>query len=151
MQNQTADQLNKLQREINFRESEITKLKSEINNKEQAFSAASVGEQVVTERKNLLENQLSNKTSLVAKLEDDLTKAHGEIDRVVLGRRAEGTALMQAEAYRQENARLLGMLAKTKEYSNFAQLALDSGESGVRNSRVQRGEFGVRNGCLLEA
>ena len=24
------------------------------------------------------------------------------------------------------------MLAKTKEYSNFAQLALDSGESGVR-------------------
>jgi hypothetical protein len=43
---------------------------------------------------------LSNKTSLVSKLEEDLTKAHGEIDRVVLERRAEGTALMQAEAYR---------------------------------------------------
>lgn len=61
-----------------------------------------------------------------------MSKAHSEIDRVVLGRRAEGTALMQAECYRQENARLLQMLAKTKEYSNFAQLALDSGESGVR-------------------
>ena len=94
MQGQTADQLNKLQREINFRESEITNLKTEINNKEQAFSAASVGEHVMTEKRNLLETQLSNKTSLVSKLEDNLSKAHGEIDRVVLGRRAEGTALM---------------------------------------------------------
>jgi len=85
----------------------------------------------------LLEGQLANKTSLVSKLEEDLTKAHGEIDRVVLERRAEGTALMQAEAYRQENARLLGMLAKTKEYSNFAQLALDSGEQGVRYMETQ--------------
>lgn len=77
---------------------------------------------------------------MVSKLEDDLTKAHGEIDRVVLGRRAEGTALMQAEAYRQENARLLGMLAETKEYSNFAKLALDSGESGVRYMESSKSE-----------
>ena len=84
------------------------------------------------DRKNFLETALTNKKSEVTKLEDDLLKAHSEMDRVVTTRRSEGTALLQAEAFRQENARLLGMLAKTKEYANFAQIALASGESGVR-------------------
>ena len=41
------------------------------------------------------------------------------------------------EAYRAENARLLSLLAKTKEYANFAHFAQDSGE-GVRymNSKI---------------
>jgi hypothetical protein len=87
---------------------------------------------VVTEKRNLLENKLTNRNSTISKLEDDLLKAHGALDSVVLGRRSEGTALLQCEAYRQENARLLEMLSKTKEFSNFAQVAIASGESGVR-------------------
>lgn len=46
-------------------------------------------------------------------------------------RRSEGTALLQNESYRAENARLLAMLGKTKEYAGFASFAQDSG-SGVR-------------------
>ena len=42
-------------------------------------------------------------------------------------RRAEGTALLQNEAYRNENARLIQMLSKTKEYANFGNFAQDSG------------------------
>ena len=38
---------------------------------------------------------------------------------------------MQSEAYRMENARLLDLLAKTKEYGHFAEFAKDSGH-GVR-------------------
>ena len=46
-------------------------------------------------------------------------------------RKAEGTAQIQIEAYRQENARLLKLLSQTKEYADFAGLAQDSG-LGVR-------------------
>ena len=46
-------------------------------------------------------------------------------------RKAEGTAQLQMEAYRQENARLLALLAKTKEYGHFAEFAQDAGQ-GVR-------------------
>lgn len=54
-------------------------------------------------------------------------------------RKAEGTAQLQMEAYRQENARLLGLLAKTKEYGHFAEFAQDSGQ-GVRymNGREEK-------------
>ena len=38
---------------------------------------------------------------------------------------------MQLEAYRSENARLLSLLAKTPQYSQFAEFAADSG-TGVR-------------------
>ena len=48
-----------------------------------------------------------------------------------MSRRSEGTSLLQNEAYRAENARLLKMLSKTKEYESFANFAMDSG-SGVR-------------------
>jgi hypothetical protein len=43
---------------------------------------------------------LTNKKSQVNKLENDLLTAHVEIDKVVLQRRAEGTALLQAESFR---------------------------------------------------
>jgi len=93
---------------------------------------------VVTEKKNLLETKLTNRNSTISKLEDDLLKAHGALDSVVLGRRSEGTALLQAESFRQENARLLAMLAKTKEFGNFASVAIASGESGVRYMQSEK-------------
>lgn len=51
---------------------------------------------------------------------------------------------MQCEAYRQENARLLGMLAKTKEFSNFAEVAIASGESGVRYMHSESAPVSVK-------
>ena len=44
-------------------------------------------------------------------------------------RMSEGTAQLQNEAYRTENARLLEMLAKTSEFKNFAEFAKDNGGS----------------------
>lgn len=41
-------------------------------------------------------------------------------------RLSEGTAQLQNEAYRTENARLLAMLAQTPEYKEFAEFAQDS-------------------------
>ena len=43
------------------------------------------------------------------------------------------------EAYRQENARLLALLAKTKEYGHFAEFAQDSGQ-GVRYMDPKEGQ-----------
>lgn len=50
---------------------------------------------------------------------------------MVVTRKAEGTAQMQLEQYRVENARLLALLAKTPEYGQFAEFSQDSG-AGVR-------------------
>ena len=50
---------------------------------------------------------------------------------MTLTRKAEGTAQLQLESYREENARLLSLLAKTPQYSQFAEFAMDSG-AGVR-------------------
>lgn len=65
------------------------------------------------------------------RLRDDLDQTRRSLDTLVLTRRAEGTAQLQLEAYREENARLLSLLAKTPQYSQFAEFAQDSG-AGVR-------------------
>jgi hypothetical protein len=67
----------------------------------------------------------------IKKLQTDLDETRRQLDQVVMTRKSEGTALLQNEAYRSENARLLQMLSKTKEYAGFANFAQDSG-LGVR-------------------
>ena len=44
-------------------------------------------------------------------LKDEVVKLKHQIDTVTMTRMSEGTALMQNEAYRTENARLLKMLS----------------------------------------
>ena len=67
----------------------------------------------------------------MSKMRDELDQTRRSLDTLVLTRRAEGTAQLQVEAYRSENARLLSLLAKTPEFNNFAEFAIDSG-AGVR-------------------
>lgn len=52
------------------------------------------------------------------------------MDAAVLNRKSEGTALLQAEHYRQDHERLVKLLASTEEFKNFGEYAVDSG--GVR-------------------
>jgi len=47
----------------------------------------------------------------------------------VLARKSEGTALLQAEHFRQDNERLVKLLASTKEFANFGEFAHSSGAS----------------------
>lgn len=54
-------------------------------------------------------------------------KVKSDYDGMLMTRLSEGTAQMQIEAYRRENARLLNMLSKTNEYREFAHSAIDSG------------------------
>ena len=49
-----------------------------------------------------------------------MIKIKKDYDSMLMTRLSEGTAQMQIEAYRTENARLLSMLAKTSEYKEFA-------------------------------
>lgn len=64
-------------------------------------------------------------------MREELDRTRHSLDTIIMQRRAEGTAQLQVESYRTENARLLALLAKTPEYSNFAEFAIDSG-TGVR-------------------
>jgi hypothetical protein len=68
-----------------------------------------------------------NRDILVKKQQDDMIKIKKDYDSMLMTRLSEGTAQMQIEAYRTENARLLSMLSKTSEYKEFANLAIDSG------------------------
>lgn len=65
--------------------------------------------------------------SQISKQKDELVKVKSDYDGMLMTRLSEGTAQMQIEAYRRENARLLNMLAKTNEYKEFAHSAIDSG------------------------
>ena len=44
-----------------------------------------------------------------------------------MGRKSEGTAILQAEHYKADNQRLVKLLASTKEFANFGEFATDSG------------------------
>lgn len=66
------------------------------------------------------------------RLQDEVVKLKHQIDTVVMTRMSEGTALMQNNAYRTENARLLKMLAQTGEFKEFADFALSSQGGSVR-------------------
>lgn len=65
------------------------------------------------------------------KMRKELDETRRSLDTIVLTRKAEGTAQLQLESYREENARLLSLLAKTPQYNQFAEFAIDSG-AGVR-------------------
>lgn len=54
-----------------------------------------------------------NKDSLIKKQEDDIVRIKKDYDKMLMTRLSEGTAQMQIEAYRTENARLISMLAQT--------------------------------------
>lgn len=44
-----------------------------------------------------------------------------------MGRKAEGTALLEIEHYKTDNERLLNMLGSTKEFAEFGKIAADLG------------------------
>ncbi len=48
-----------------------------------------------------------------------------------MSRKNEGTAMLEVDHLRKDNQRLTKLLAQTKEYKNFGEFALDSGE-GIR-------------------
>lgn len=47
----------------------------------------------------------------------------------MLGRKSEGTALLESEHFRTDNERLIKLLASTKEFANFGEFAHESGAS----------------------
>lgn len=80
-----------------------------------------------------LQQTLLAKESQIRKQDDEMIKIKSDYDKMLMTRLSEGTAQMQIEAYRTENARLLQMLAKTAEYKDFALAAIDSGNVRFMN------------------
>ena len=69
------------------------------------------------EQRQQLEGLLARKDCEISKLRSELDQTRRSLDTMVLTRKAEGTAQMQLESYRAENARLLALLAKTPQYN----------------------------------
>ena len=51
------------------------------------------------------------------------------MDQMTMQRKSEGSALLQNEHYKLDNERLIKLLGGTDQYSNFAELATDSGSN----------------------
>lgn len=66
------ERLGVLQREIHFRESEISKLNSEIDRKQAEASSATVSSQLQTIKKAELEQALSHKDLMIKRLQAEL-------------------------------------------------------------------------------
>ena len=102
-----------------------------ISTKETEASQAAISSQLNNEQRQQFENLLRRKDSEMKRLQEELDQTRRSLDTMVLQRKAEGTAQLQLESYRTENARLLTLLSKTPQYNQFAEFALDSG-AGVR-------------------
>lgn len=126
-----ADRLGTLQKEIDGRQQEIGRLNTQIEAKETQASQAIISSQLNNEQRQQLESLLTRKDAEIRKLRQELDETRRSLDTMVLTRKAEGTAQLQLESYREENARLLSLLSKTPQYNQFAEFAIDSG-AGVR-------------------
>lgn len=112
-------------------------MKSQLNQRQQEVSAATVSSQVNLDKTNDLAVTVMQKDSQIRKLQDELIKVKHDYDSMLMTRMSEGTAQMQNEAYRAENHRLLQMLAKTEQYREFAEAALDSGSVRFMDPKAQ--------------
>ena len=131
MQEQIKARLGALQKEIDTGKTEVSQLNGKIASKEMALSEAAISSQLNNEQRQQLEDIMKRKDSEISRLQSELDTTRRSLDTMVLTRRAEGTAQLQLESYRQENARLLALLSKTPQYKDFAEFAIDAG-SGVR-------------------
>lgn len=84
-----------------------------------------------------LQDQAGDKEQQTDELKEKLFKTQKMLDDAVLGRKSEGTALLTSEHFRQDNERLIKLLASTKEFGNFGEFAHNSG-AAVRYLDPQR-------------
>lgn len=132
MQDQIGERLALLQREIQFRQNEVTKLKEQLSTRQSEASSAHTAASANLDRNSELQSTLVTKDSQIKRQQDEIVRLKHDYDGMLMTRLGEGTSQMQLEAYRRENTRLLQMLAQTGEFKEFANMALDSGNSGVR-------------------
>ena len=78
-----------------------------ISTKETEASQAAISSQLNNEQRQQFENLLRRKDSEMKRLQEELDQTRRSLDTMVLQRKAEGTAQLQLESYRTENARLL--------------------------------------------
>jgi len=69
-----------------------------------------------------------DKDQQITELKQKLFETQKMLDEALLTRKSEGTALLQVEHFKADNARLVKLLASTKEFANFGEFAIDSGD-----------------------
>ena len=95
-----------------------------IKNREREADVAKISDAFSKQSADTMRAELDVKNQRIAVLEATLFETQKQLDEVVLSRKSEGTAQLQAEHYKVENERLLKMLADTDKYASFSQLLL---------------------------
>lgn len=126
---QTSGHLNDLQKEITYRETEISQLRNKIKDREAHCDAALVSNALNKHSIKQMQDKAADTDQQVADLRQKLFDTQKALDEAVLDRKSQGTALLQAEHYKQDNDRLIKLLASTKEFANFGEFATDSGQA----------------------
>lgn len=129
MADQTRERLHVLQREITYREQEVQDLRHKIKQKEMQTDAALVSDKLNRHNVAKLKGESDHKDQQIMELQDKLAECQRALDQMTLQRKSEGSALLQNEHYKLDNERLIKLLGSTEQYSNFAELATDSGSN----------------------
>lgn len=118
-----------MQKEISYREDEIARLQNKVKDREHHVDAALVSNSITKNQVARLTVQADEKEQQIAELKKKLFDTQKLLDDALLGRKSEGTALLEAEHFRKDNERLIKLLAQTKEFANFGEFAHNSGQS----------------------
>lgn len=116
-----------LQREITYREREVQELRHKIKEKEMQADAALVSDQLNRHNVAKLKGESDLKDQQILELQEKLAECQRALDQMTMQRKNEGSALLQNEHYKLDNERLIKLLGATEQYSNFAEIATDSG------------------------
>jgi hypothetical protein len=132
--------VNSYQREIDVREEEIGRLKNQLMNKDDAIKVISVAQERFKQQTMELEEEVQRKAIMIRTMGTSIKDGEKAVDSLSLNRRAEGTALLEVEHLKADNARLVRLLKSTKEFKNFGEFIEDSG-NGAHAMTETKGGF----------
>lgn len=102
-------------------------MRHRIKEKEMQADAALVSDKLNRHNVTKLKGEGEHKDQQILELQEKLAECQRALDQMTLQRKSEGSALLQNEHYKLDNERLIKLLGATEQYSNFAELATDSG------------------------
>lgn len=102
--------VNELDGQLFVKDDEISRLKRTLKNQEEAKCLASVGQEHYKIKLESISKDYQNLLNENLELKENIKEKSRRIDQLLLGRKTEGTALLELQHLKADNRRLLSML-----------------------------------------
>jgi len=122
----TTDRLQIYQNELREKNAEIEELRQRLKSSENIDESKLVEAEQNKIQFSSLTTQLSEKEAELQETKNELQNALKQIQDLTLRIKSEGATLLEIEHLRDDNAKLVSLLKRTKEYKEFAEYVEDS-------------------------